>query len=608
MNNIYLLQVIWDNKKGKNVFRNPQKFEFDENNSKYNLATTIEDNCNYVISSVGECDKINFKDLFLVKNSLSLNKLGYTCCDICQQHSDVIETNSDENWIKFPSKVGRVKLELDSAFDGMNIFYSEFLDLFHILSQIDSFNNLRNDIYVIIFDYIKALPFAEYWKFINDDNIPNIMLLLYDDKIKLNKDDLDQTIGNCESIKYDDIDVLYKLLDYAGFEEEKHSYEKIFKKSSAVYQLFTKKAYKGLKIKEYILLSFWFIFKVSIKSQKGNDIDIDESQVLNKDYQESFFSSILLQEQNLTTPIFDLLPSRFSNLSNSVQTRVSNVEMIKRIVNSVSDVIIRFNEDIDDMSDDEIDNIQEGFENIFGAEYEDMLLMSLDYVKMANEEIIESYKKDLRILFVFMNTILNQTCKNKIQHVIKNLKDISKRIQKEYYNFREANPQLKLADFVFSEEEIPVHCISDEWLQKNYTHANLSLSLSSKQLNYLYNKLTNAGYIIDSTDIRDFAALLVGKYDGKRVCARHIKWCGSQMSLSIFIGMLRQGKNWEQSCEVFLLKDSSHAEDRWKSINSQYKRYVNHPTKKTEPIVDIIKTMLTMAKEEEDVSENKTEE
>ena len=569
MKKYYLLQVIWDKEKGKNVFRNPQKFEFDEKHSMYELRTVAEENCNYIISTVGECDKIKLEDFLSFQEVDLLQKAGIGLYSTpCQMPSDFLESNDNNCWIKFPP--GDCYLVLNSDGFDLTVFYSEFIKLFDVINQCKSFNYIKNKIERIINDGL--ISFQKFLGLVDTNRdllAPFFYFEMFDINVKSDYEKAkDQKVG-----KDGDTLGLMRIMDFTGFEEEKQIIMNNYRKTSNLYGFFANRTITQLKNKEYLSLFIWFLLKFSLLEIQEYDNKFLTSFENSKKTPES--SASFLQQQS--AQLLDLFPIELSNSPQLIQSQVTNIKRVAKIRESVKN--------------------------------EDDIMLQMDLGINYYNEQINMIKKWFPILFALMNSsLLSHTCKTNIQVIIENSREISTHIQKEYNKYKEKYPNL-VKDFKFSLEEIPLHCIADEWLKENYPHENLKLSFSSNQLNYLYNKLLGGSYIEDSTDIRDFAALLIGKYDGKRIGPRHLKWCGSQVSLSIFIGMLRKEMSWEQSCKLFILNDGDYADDKWKSIASQYKRYVNHSARKPEPIVEITKNVLAMAKDNNDgVSENKTDE
>lgn len=228
-------------------------------------------------------------------------------------------------------------------------------------------------------------------------------------------------------------------------------------------------------------------------------------------------------------------------------------------------------------------------------EYKQIIDSSLKSYKdlMSDNEID---KKDLEPIFVILNMKnLKPTTQHEVVRIIKK-SPFAAIYQEAYDEFRQKNKDffevldLRFAypvekkSTVLSEQDM---CCDYGAFRKTY-HFNLSMN----QLNQLYSKLQDACLLGTETDIRDFAANLTGKYDGKRR-ATIVDWNGKTTDLAVMIGIMMNkcGPKDTWSCSERLF--TVNGEDiKWQSLNVLYKRHENKPPRTPNKVMLIMEEVL----------------
>ena len=208
----------------------------------------------------------------------------------------------------------------------------------------------------------------------------------------------------------------------------------------------------------------------------------------------------------------------------------------------------------------------------------------------------EIEKKDLELIFILLNLKnLKPTAQHEVVRIIKK-SPFAAIYQEAYDEFRQKNKDyfevldLRFAypvekkSTVLSEQDM---CCDYGAFRKTY-HFNLSMN----QLNQLYSKLQDACLLGTETDIRDFAANLTGKYDGKRR-ATIVDWKGKTTDLAVMIGIMMNkcGPKDTWSCSERLF--TVNGEDiKWQSLNVLYKRHENKPPRTPNKVMLIMEEVL----------------
>lgn len=212
-----------------------------------------------------------------------------------------------------------------------------------------------------------------------------------------------------------------------------------------------------------------------------------------------------------------------------------------------------------------------------------------------------------RLIFLLLNSPLIPH--DKKMEILVSIREtsLSDNVQKDYNRFLRlfpiANERLQ-----FTYNKSIKTKLTEQDLECEYSGNACNFILNLKQIDILYDKLKEGGYIDANTDIKNLSCALTGK-NKFGFTFRRIYWTKDQSSLAILIGILKdycephhKRFQWKNISELFF---AGNTDIHGANLNIQYTRYKKRPPKKRKEIESIIKEVLSFnGTEDEDKEEN----